>query len=80
MTLQYLLDFLTCKTCEGNTNFLYVWFQADKLTATDVLLSVFQVKNIGFTGVFRLIFKPLVDEFPCFGAVSVSLREKVGAL
>ncbi|KAI4376692.1 hypothetical protein MLD38_014426 [Melastoma candidum] len=35
-----------------------------------------QVKNIGFTGVFRLIFKPLVDEFPCFGAVSDSLREK----
>ncbi|XP_077237973.1 calcium-dependent lipid-binding (CaLB domain) family protein isoform X1 [Tasmannia lanceolata] len=35
-----------------------------------------QVKNIGFTGVFRLIFKPLVEEFPCFGAVSYSLREK----
>lgn len=35
-----------------------------------------QVKNIGFTGVFRLIFKPLVEEFPCFGAVSFSLREK----
>ncbi|KAL6223838.1 hypothetical protein ACLB2K_002696 [Fragaria x ananassa] len=35
-----------------------------------------QVKDIGFTGVFRLIFKPLVDEFPCFGAVCFSLREK----
>lgn len=35
-----------------------------------------QVKNIGFTGVFRLIFKPLVAEFPCFGAVSYSMREK----
>ncbi|EXB66614.1 Extended synaptotagmin-3 [Morus notabilis] len=35
-----------------------------------------QVKNIGFTGVFRLIFKPLVDELPCFGAVCYSLREK----
>lgn len=35
-----------------------------------------QVKNIGFTGMFRLIFKPLVDEFPCFGAVSYSLRQK----
>ncbi|KAF5191836.1 Synaptotagmin-5 [Thalictrum thalictroides] len=35
-----------------------------------------QVKNIGFTGVFRLIFKPLVEEFPCFSAVSYSLREK----
>ncbi|XVF35622.1 hypothetical protein REPUB_Repub18cG0161900 [Reevesia pubescens] len=35
-----------------------------------------QVKNIGFTGVFRLIFKPLVDQFPCFGAVCYSLREK----
>ncbi|KAL5547749.1 hypothetical protein UlMin_002980, partial [Ulmus minor] len=35
-----------------------------------------QVKNIGFTGVFRLIFKPLVDELPCFGAVCYSLKEK----
>ncbi|GMN47291.1 hypothetical protein TIFTF001_016470 [Ficus carica] len=35
-----------------------------------------KVKNIGFTGVFRLIFKPLVDELPCFGAVCYSLREK----
>ncbi|CAK9182900.1 unnamed protein product [Ilex paraguariensis] len=35
-----------------------------------------EVKNIGLTGVFRLIFKPLVDEFPCFGAICYSLREK----
>nr|GMD45778.1 synaptotagmin-5-like [Ipomoea batatas] len=35
-----------------------------------------KVKNIGFTGVFRIIFKPLVDEFPCFGAICFSLREK----
>ncbi|KAA8535169.1 hypothetical protein F0562_030172 [Nyssa sinensis] len=35
-----------------------------------------QVKNIGFTGIFRLIFKPLVDEFPCFGAICYSLRQK----
>ncbi|XVF88301.1 hypothetical protein PTKIN_Ptkin19aG0039100 [Pterospermum kingtungense] len=35
-----------------------------------------QVKDIGFTGVFRLIFKPLVNEFPCFGAVCFSLRKK----
>ncbi|KAL9269481.1 Synaptotagmin-5-like protein [Drosera capensis] len=35
-----------------------------------------QVKNIGFTGIFRLIFKPLVDEFPCFGAIAYSLRKK----
>ncbi|KAK9130599.1 hypothetical protein Sjap_011086 [Stephania japonica] len=35
-----------------------------------------QIKNIGFTGVFRLIFKPLVEEFPCFGAVCYSLRHK----
>ncbi|KAK9100613.1 hypothetical protein Scep_024043 [Stephania cephalantha] len=35
-----------------------------------------QVKNIGFTGVFRLIFKPLVEEFPCFGAICYSLRHK----
>lgn len=41
------------------------------------MLSIFQVKNIGFTGVFRLIFKPLVEEFPGFGAVCYSLRQKV---
>ncbi|XP_062024206.1 synaptotagmin-4-like [Rosa rugosa] len=35
-----------------------------------------EVKDIGFTGVFRLIFKPLIDQFPCFGAVAYSLREK----
>ncbi|KAK6248341.1 hypothetical protein QUC31_019906 [Theobroma cacao] len=35
-----------------------------------------QVKDIGFTGVFRFIFKPLVNEFPCFGAVCFSLRKK----
>ncbi|KMT02755.1 hypothetical protein BVRB_8g193420 [Beta vulgaris subsp. vulgaris] len=35
-----------------------------------------QVKDIGFTGIFRLIFKPLVTEFPGFGAVSFSLRKK----
>ncbi|RWR82535.1 synaptotagmin-5-like protein [Cinnamomum micranthum f. kanehirae] len=47
----------------------------DVKTRVGVALPV-QVKNIGFTGVFRLIFKPLVGEFPCFGAVSYSLREK----
>ncbi|KAF8400599.1 hypothetical protein HHK36_013898 [Tetracentron sinense] len=47
----------------------------DIKTRLGVVLPV-QVKNIGFTGVFRLIFKPLVDEFPCFGAVCYSLREK----
>eukprot|EP00252_Welwitschia_mirabilis_P012837 TRINITY_DN28377_c0_g1_i2.p1 TRINITY_DN28377_c0_g1~~TRINITY_DN28377_c0_g1_i2.p1 ORF type:complete len:312 (+),score=49.48 TRINITY_DN28377_c0_g1_i2:258-1193(+) len=35
-----------------------------------------QVKNASFTGVFRLIFKPLVDNLPCFGALTYSLREK----
>lgn len=35
-----------------------------------------QVKNVSFAGVFRLIFKPLVDERPCFGALTYSLREK----
>ncbi|KAE7997685.1 hypothetical protein FH972_002295 [Carpinus fangiana] len=47
----------------------------DIKTRLGVALPV-QVKNIGFTGVFRLIFKPLVGEFPCFGAVCCSLREK----
>ncbi|OMO73195.1 C2 calcium-dependent membrane targeting [Corchorus capsularis] len=35
-----------------------------------------QVKDLGFTGVFRFIFKPLVNELPCFGAVCFSLRKK----
>ncbi|GAB4828233.1 Synaptotagmin-5 [Ancistrocladus abbreviatus] len=47
----------------------------DIKTRLGVALPV-QVKDIGFTGVFRLIFKPLVEEFPGFGAVSYSLREK----
>lgn len=37
------------------------------------------MKDIAFTGVFRFIFTPLVDEFPGFGAVSYSLREKVSS-
>ncbi|XP_058181523.1 synaptotagmin-5 [Rhododendron vialii] len=47
----------------------------DIKTRLGVALPV-QVKDIGFTGVFRLIFKPLVDEFPCFGAICYSLRKK----
>ncbi|CAK8563474.1 unnamed protein product [Lathyrus sativus] len=47
----------------------------DIKTLIGVALPV-QVKNIGFTGVFRLIFKPLVEEFPGFGAVCYSLRQK----
>ncbi|CAG7891469.1 unnamed protein product [Brassica rapa] len=49
----------------------------DVKTLLGVALPI-EVKNVGFTGVFRLIFKPLVDEFPCFGALSYSLREKKG--
>ncbi|KAL6523896.1 Synaptotagmin-5 [Orobanche minor] len=55
---------------DGNPNIVL-----DIKTRVGVALPI-QVKNIGFTGVFRLIFKPLVDEFPCFGAVCYSLREK----
>ncbi|EES11541.1 hypothetical protein BDA96_06G261500 [Sorghum bicolor] len=44
-------------------------------TRLGVVLPI-QVKDIGFTGVFRLIFKPLVEELPCFGAVCFSLRQK----
>ncbi|KAF3631550.1 Synaptotagmin-4 [Capsicum annuum] len=47
----------------------------DIKTYVGVALPV-QVKNIGFTGIFRLIFRPLVDEFPCFGAICYSLRKK----
>uniref|UniRef100_A0A2N9FT74 C2 domain-containing protein n=1 Tax=Fagus sylvatica TaxID=28930 RepID=A0A2N9FT74_FAGSY len=55
---------------DGNPN-----IALDIKTRVGLALPV-QVKNIGFTGVFRLIFKPFVDEFPCFGAVSYSLKEK----
>ncbi|KAK7311886.1 hypothetical protein RJT34_10339 [Clitoria ternatea] len=44
-------------------------------TRVGVVLPV-QVKDIGFTGVFRLILQPLVNEFPAFGAICFSLREK----
>uniref|UniRef100_A0ACD5UWC4 Uncharacterized protein n=1 Tax=Avena sativa TaxID=4498 RepID=A0ACD5UWC4_AVESA len=47
----------------------------DVKTRLGVALPI-QVKDIGFTGVFRLIFRPLVEELPCFGAVCFSLREK----
>ncbi|CAI9291922.1 unnamed protein product [Lactuca saligna] len=55
---------------DGNPNVIL-----DIVTRVGVALPI-QVKNIAFTGLFRLIFKPLVDEFPCFGAVLFSLREK----
>ncbi|XP_019153553.1 PREDICTED: synaptotagmin-5-like [Ipomoea nil] len=55
---------------DGNPNIVL-----DIKTYLGVALPV-QVKNIGFTGVFRLIFRPLVEELPCFGAVCVSLRQK----
>ncbi|KAK9070167.1 hypothetical protein SSX86_010567 [Deinandra increscens subsp. villosa] len=55
---------------DGNPNVVL-----DIVTKLGVALPI-QVKNIAFTGVFRFIFKPLVDEFPCFGAVMFSLREK----
>ncbi|PWA87882.1 C2 domain, Synaptotagmin-like mitochondrial-lipid-binding domain protein [Artemisia annua] len=46
------------------------------ISAIPGVADALEVKDIGFTGVFRLIFKPLVNEFPCFGAVSFSLRQK----
>lgn len=55
---------------DGNPNIVL-----DIQTALGVSLPI-QVKNVAFTGVFRLVFKPLVDVLPCFGAVSYSLREK----
>ncbi|KAI4376175.1 hypothetical protein MLD38_013965 [Melastoma candidum] len=55
---------------DGNPN-----IELDIRTRVGVGLPV-QVKDIGFAGVFRLIFKPMVDELPCFGAVCYSLREK----
>ncbi|CAN1812592.1 SYT4 [Linum perenne] len=55
---------------DGNPNIVL-----DINTRVGVALPI-QVKDIGFTGVFRLILKPLVPEFPGFGAISYSLREK----
>uniref|UniRef100_A0A2C9W634 Uncharacterized protein n=2 Tax=Manihot esculenta TaxID=3983 RepID=A0A2C9W634_MANES len=55
---------------DGNPNIVL-----DINTRVGVALPI-QVKNIAFTGVFRLIFKPLVEEFPGFGAISYSLRQK----
>ncbi|CAO2825840.1 unnamed protein product [Amaranthus hypochondriacus] len=55
---------------DGNPNIVL-----DVKTHVGVALPI-QVKNIGFTGLFRIIFKPLVDQFPCFGAVCYSLRKK----
>ncbi|CAI0389044.1 unnamed protein product [Linum tenue] len=52
---------------DGNPNIVL-----DVKTRLGVSLPV-QVKDIGFTGVFRLIFKPLVEELPCFGAVCYSV-------
>ncbi|XP_054788803.1 synaptotagmin-4-like [Prosopis cineraria] len=47
----------------------------DAKTRVGVVIPV-KVKDVEFTGVFRLIFKPLVNEFPSFAAVCYSLREK----
>ncbi|KAL9230275.1 hypothetical protein vseg_005648 [Gypsophila vaccaria] len=55
---------------DGNPNIIL-----DIKTHLGVALPI-QVKNIGFTGLFRIIFKPLVNEIPCFGAVCYSLRKK----
>ncbi|XP_074276589.1 synaptotagmin-5-like [Silene latifolia] len=55
---------------DGNPNIVL-----DVKTHLGVALPI-QVKNVGFTGIFRLIFKPLVAELPCFGAVCYSLRKK----
>ncbi|PKA59175.1 Synaptotagmin-5 [Apostasia shenzhenica] len=55
---------------DGNPNIVL-----DIQTALGVSLPI-QMKNVAFTGVLRLIFKPFVDVLPCFGAVVYSLREK----
>ncbi|XP_074287108.1 synaptotagmin-5-like [Silene latifolia] len=55
---------------DGNPNIVL-----DIKTHVGVTLPV-QVKNIGFTGLFRIILKPLVNELPCFGAICFSLRKK----
>ncbi|XP_038973286.1 synaptotagmin-5-like [Phoenix dactylifera] len=55
---------------DGNPNIVL-----DIHTKLGVALPI-QVKDIRFTGVLHLIFKPLVEVFPCFGAISYSLREK----
>nr|XP_025884538.1 synaptotagmin-5-like isoform X2 [Solanum lycopersicum] len=56
---------------DGNTSIIL-----DIVTCVGVALPV-QVKNIAFAGTFRLIFRPLVDEFPCFGAKKLDFTLKV---
>ncbi|CAJ1973697.1 unnamed protein product [Sphenostylis stenocarpa] len=56
---------------DGNPNIVL-----DIKTRVGVGLPV-QVKDIGFTGVFRLIFKPLVNDFPGFGAKDLDFTLKV---
>ncbi|KAF7830317.1 synaptotagmin-4-like [Senna tora] len=55
---------------DGNPNIVL-----DINTHIGVSLPV-QVKDLAFTGVFRLMFSPLVDEFPGFGAICYSLFQK----
>ena len=38
-----------------------------------------QVKDVSFYGVFRIALTPLVDELPCFGAITVALSAKVSS-
>lgn len=68
--LPISFDYATLHLCTATLSF-------DHLPVVLSDMFSIQVKNIGFTGVFRLIFKPLVEELPCFGAVSYSLIEKV---
>ncbi|KAH1081951.1 hypothetical protein J1N35_021712, partial [Gossypium stocksii] len=51
-------------------------FRCCSVAVPPVNLIQLQVKDTGFIGVFRLVFKPLVNAFPCFGAVCFSLRKK----
>lgn len=41
-----------------------------------VCMCLLKVKDIHIKGVFRFIYKPLVDELPGFGAVTYSIRKK----
>ncbi|KAF7817266.1 synaptotagmin-4 isoform X1 [Senna tora] len=60
---------------DGVTMELEIQWDGNPKIVLDIKTLVGVVKNIRFTGVFRLIFKPLVNEFPSFGAISYSLIE-----
>lgn len=57
------------------TNY-FVDYQDSRPDSQVHLACVLQVQNIHLKAVFRVIFKPLVEELPGFGAITYSIRKK----